>query len=466
LSPLRVAPGGRYFETHAGEPFLFLAANDAITWPGLAGLFRRRDLPSADAYLQNLAAHGVNCLRLMLEYAHVDGRYFERPAGRFNPAMVRLWDDLFEMCEKHGLRVLLAPWDNFWMSRRWNKHPYNSCNGGPAHEPAAFFTDEATIALIEARLRFVAARWGPVLGAWDLFNEIHPYWGGTPEQQSQVLGRWSRAIRDEEARTHGWTRPQTVSIFGPDPDAGYEEMIFRHPDLDFASTHIYHRDAIDYPHDTVAPALSMAGWTRFGLEQTPPDRPFTDSEHGPIALFNNERKYLEADFDDEYERHMAWAHLASGGCGSGMRWPARHPHILTPGMLRALRSMSKFLPLLDWRTFSPRDARADFRVAAPGIDPSIQVFAVRDNTQALAWLLRPADNRAGVLPLRAPVCGVPVAVRGMSAGQYLVTAWDTRRGCRAAPSAVAQSDGDEMPLRIEELHNDIALAVRRIPGAA
>ncbi|MBW3625644.1 MAG: hypothetical protein KY468_19805 [Armatimonadetes bacterium] len=39
LSPIRVAPGGRYFETFEGEPFLFLGPNDAVSWPGLNGLF-------------------------------------------------------------------------------------------------------------------------------------------------------------------------------------------------------------------------------------------------------------------------------------------------------------------------------------------------------------------------------------------------------------------------------------------
>ena len=29
---------------------------------------------------------------------------------------------------------------------------------------------------------------------------------------------------------------------------------------------------------------------------------------------------------------MSWAHLASGGAGGGMRWPNRHPHVLTSGM--------------------------------------------------------------------------------------------------------------------------------------
>ena len=58
-------------------------------------------------------------------------RYLERPVGRFAPNMVRLWDDLFALCERVGLHVLLTPYDTFFMWIRWRHHPYNRRNGGP-----------------------------------------------------------------------------------------------------------------------------------------------------------------------------------------------------------------------------------------------------------------------------------------------------------------------------------------------
>jgi mannan endo-1,4-beta-mannosidase len=273
----------------ARRAFLFIGANDAISWQGLAGLYKRRDLPAAEAYLADLAAHGVTILRLMLEYCQDDKHYFERPVGTLDPVMVQLWDDLFGLCERYGLRVLLAPWDNFWMSRRWRQHPYNARNGGPASSPAAFFGDPATLDATIKRLGFVIERWGGsgVLAAWDLFNEIDPFWGGDVPQQSEVLGQLGAAIRRLEHERWGFTRPQTVSIFGPEPQGEYIDLIFRHRDLDFATTHIYAKDSIDHPANTVLPALTMARWVRFGLKHTPPDRPFTDSEHGPIHLFND-----------------------------------------------------------------------------------------------------------------------------------------------------------------------------------
>ena len=458
LSPIRVAQGGRYFETFDGEPFLFVGPNDAITWPGLEGLYRRKDLRSVDSYLESLATQGVTVLRLMLEYAHREGRYFEKPVGHFNPAMVRLWDDLFARCERYGLRVLLLPWDNFWMARRWHRHPYNRANGGPAEGPHAFFTDEATIAATIRRFEFVIERWGGsgVLAAWDLFNELHPHWGGTPEEQSAVIARLSAAVRKAEFERWGFTRPQTVSIFGPQPDAGYEDLIFRHPSLDFATTHIY-QGAIDFPRDTVAPAVVMGDWVRYALARTPPNRPFLDSEHGPIHLFNDHRKFLPEEVDDQYERHLMWAHLASGGAGSGMRWPARHPHTLTEGMKSALKSLSNFTRHVAWNRFQPRDAVTDVKLNVRGV----QIFACHDERQALIWLLRgkKRGNPPGLLPSR-PAEEVILTLRGLEPGSYRVLAWDTQRGCPHPAFTVTSNSRRESVCLPIPLANDLALCLQ------
>lgn len=458
LAPIRVAPGGRYFETADGEPFLFIGPNDALNFPGLGPLFRRRDMAHVEAYLEGLAASGVTLLRLMLEYCHTNHRFFERPPGTFNPAMIRMWDDLFALCGRYGIRVLLAPWDNFWMAWRWRHHPYNVHRGGPAHGPAAFFTDEATIQATERRLRFVVQRWGGngVFAAWDLFNEIDGYWGGTPAQQFDVITRLSDTVREAELKLWGFTRLQTVSIFGPQPSDAYAPLIFQHPRLDFATTHIYSKGPIDLPENTVASAVTMAQWVRYGLSQTPASRPFTDTEHGPIHLFNDHKRVLPEPFDDEYERHMMWAHLASGGAGSGMRWPARHPHILTEGMKRALRSLARFVPLLEWRHFAPRSAAEDVALGEHGWLP----FACHDGRQAVVWLLRDVpEGHQGVLPSRAPLRDVAFALRCLEPGSYRVTLWNTLEGrTETTQDALVAQDG-VLRLWLPTLGNDLALAI-------
>lgn len=462
LSPIRVTPHGRYFETLDGQPFLFIGFNDAVSWASLEGLYRRKDVAAADAYLERLAARGVTILRLMLEYAHFDSHLLEKPVGTFNPHMVQFWDDLLARCERLGLRVLLTPWDTFWMSRRWHKHPYNACNGGPAHTPQDFFLNEETIQASIRRLHFVIERWGAsgVIAAWDLFNEIHPHWGGTVGQQSEVIGRISKAVREKEQALHGFTRPQTVSVFGPDPDTEYADLIFRHPDLDFATTHIYSKGAIDKPRNTIDSAIVMAQWTRHGLANTPADRPFMDSEHGPIHLFNDHCKMLPEAFDDEYERHMIWTHLACGGAGSGMRWPARHPHILTEGMQQSLGGMAAFARLVDWQRFAPRDVASGVRVGEKGI----LAFGCSDGRQAVLYMLRGKNSRntPGVAAQREPLKQVPVVLSDMQAGEYEVHFWNTLEGCGCGCAmAHAEADG-RISWTLPPLGNDMACAVRPV----
>lgn len=451
LSAIRVAPGGRYFETADGDPFLFLGPNDAVSWPGLAGLYRRRDPAAAEAYLAGLARSGVTTLRLMLEYAHRDGWYFEKPCGTFNPVLVRLWDDLFALCARHGIRILLTPWDTFWMARRWHKHPYNAANGGPAAAPADFFTCEKVIQATLRRFEFVIERWGGdgTLAAWDLFNEIHPHWGGTVARQSEVISRISETVRETERKRWGFTRPQTVSVFGPDPVGEYADLVLRHPQLDFATTHIY-QGAIDHPQDTTAPALTMAHWVRRAVEAAAPGRPFLDTEHGPIHLFNDHRRMLEEPFDDEYERHLMWAHLASGGAGSGMRWPARHPHLLTPGMLRALSGMAEFVRRIDWRGFTPCEASPEAGAGSEGV----LTFGCRDTRQAVLWLLR--DTRTG--PASDAPGLVSLGLSGLHPGQYRVRAWDTEKNEPLDAGNVNTAENGMLRLTVP-LRREAALAI-------
>jgi hypothetical protein len=56
---VQVAPGGRYFMTEDGAPFLVIGHNEALPWPTLRDLYEERDVGAVEAYLRMLAAHGV-----------------------------------------------------------------------------------------------------------------------------------------------------------------------------------------------------------------------------------------------------------------------------------------------------------------------------------------------------------------------------------------------------------------------
>ena len=463
---IKIAPGGAYFQTDTGEPWTPIGQNDAICWTDFNGLFRRRDLPLVEGHIIWLKAHGVTCLRLMMEYAQVRYRYFEQPQGSFAPNMVRLWDDLFALCEKHGMRILLTPYDTFWMWLHWKYHPYNRKNGGCLDKPARMLLSPEARAAIKARFTFAISRWGGsgALFAWDLWNEIHP---AHAQDSADCFGEFisdvGRHVRELEEKLYGRSHLQTVSLFGPElrwkPHMPLAEPIFRQPELDFATIHIYEEGTIDDPRDTVAPAVGTGRIVRDALSHIHDGRPFLDSEHGPIHAYKDKHITLPEPFDDEYFRHMQWAHFASGAAGGGMRWPNRRPHVLTHGMRRAQRALADFLPLLDWKGFRRRNLNEEIEVS----DGDIACFGCGDGAQALVWLMRQdsIDGRGMLDPAARPVAPV-VGVPGLAPGTYAVTAWDTVLGMSRVSLEMSKDGADRLVFAAPPFVTDLAFAIRRI----
>ncbi|WP_276498514.1 hypothetical protein [Pontibacter litorisediminis] len=463
---VQVAPDAPYFMTETGEDWTPIGQNDAITWPDFAGLFRRKNLQQVEGHLAWLAAHGVTCLRLMLEYAQGQHRYFEKPAGTFNPSMVQLWDDLFRLCAKYNIRILLTPVDTFWMWIKWKHHPYSHLNGGPCKDRSEWLLCPDTLRAVKNRLSFVAERWGGsgVLFAWDLWNEIHPaHAGDRTEVFADFVQELSQHLRQEEQRLYGRCHPQTVSLYGPvlDEHPAVADVIFRHPMLDFASTHFYDAATINNPKDTLWSAIVAGRLVREALEHLQGNRPFFDSEHGPIHAFKDRHIIFPEYFDDEYFRHIQWAHLASGAAGGGMRWPNRHPHCLTHGMRRAQKSMAAFVKLLDWKNFRRKNLNYEAKVSSP----SFVLFACADERQALLWLLR-ADNYVqgedvlATIDRGAEPLAAEVQVPGMNQGAYRVTYWDTLEGKIVTSEVVRHTSGAYLLLHLPPVATDVAVAVR------
>jgi hypothetical protein len=460
---IHVARDAPYFIDETGAPFTPIGQNDAISWVELQGLFGRRDLPGVERHLRWLKSEGVNVLRLMLEYAQVRHRYIEKPAGRFVPAMVQLWDDLFAICERVGMRILLTPFDTFWTWLHWRHHPYNRANGGPLDHPSRMLLCGETRDAIKARLVFAVRRWGGsgALFAWDLWNEIHPAQAmESADNFGEFIHDLSRTVRGLELQLYGRAHPQTVSLFGPElklrGHMPLRDPIFRHADLDFASIHIYETGTIDAPRDTVKPALGMGRIVRECLGEIADGRPFLDTEHGPIHTFKDKRRTLPEAFDDEYFRHLQWAHFASGGAGGGMRWPNRNPHILTEGMRRAQGALARFTPLIDWGAFRRRNLNEEVEVSRR----AVAAFACGDERQAVVWLLRRTTlARDGRLRRDVGPTSVRLNVPGLKPGPYRVTAFETDSGeVRQVEIETAGEGG--LAFQTPDFVADLALAIR------
>jgi mannan endo-1,4-beta-mannosidase len=327
-----------------GESWTPIGQNDAITWPDLQGAFLERDIKSVSNYFSMLESKGVTCMRLMLEYCHVENRYLEKPVGKFQQNMIALWDVIFQLAAARNIRLILTPFDTFWMSRRWKHHPYNKNNGGPVATKTRWLWSKEMRTAIKNRLAFATERWGSTgtIFAWDLWNEIHPVHARNEVNQlANFIEDVGGYLRNREKELYGRSHLQTVSFYGTSllDDERIAAAAFHHPGLDFATIHYYDEAAIDRPKNTIDAAIITGMLTRKCISDIEDNRPFFDTEHGPIYTFNNRHKTLEESFDDEYFTNMQWAHFASGGAGGGMRWPYRRPHVLTKGMRGKLASI-------------------------------------------------------------------------------------------------------------------------------
>ncbi|WP_348085394.1 hypothetical protein [Dyadobacter sp.] len=446
-----------YFQDEKGTDWTPVGQNDAVTWPDFQGLFKRKDVAQAEGHMAYLAAHGVTCIRLMMEYCQTEGRYFEKPVGRFQSNMVQFWDDLFLLCEKYSIRVLVTPFDTFWMARRWKYHPYNQLLGGPCKSKWQWLSCPDMLSALKERFTFFIERWGGsgALFGWDLWNEISPVHAG---KSIENLGRYiddiSTHIREKEMQLFQKSHLQTISAFAPIlNEPGMNALVFQHPLLDFASTHFYEPGSIDYPKNVHSAAITTGRMVRYALELLPAGRPFFDSEHGPIAYFRRNKKGLPEDFDDAHYLHMQWAHFASGAAGGGMRWPYRHPHVLTHGMRRAQQNLSAFVRLIDWKNFRRVNLNEEILVNRP----SVRVFGCGDSNQAIIWLLYTGSNKAKI-KLNEQQHLVSLSVPNLDDGHYRVVFWDTKMGI-ADQQIIAKSGIHLHIRRVVDLGN-LAIAIQ------
>jgi hypothetical protein len=449
---ISVAPSKRYFQDEDGKGFVVIGHNDAITWPGMVELLQNSSLETAEAYIQDLRAHGVNVSRVMLEYAQFEMGYLENPLGVFNPSVVRFWDEFIALAERHGLYLLLTPYDTFWQVINWKNYPYSAEMGGPCEALREWLIAPEVIAAQKRRWEFVIERWGksPNILAWDLMNEIDLYWGSTPDEIEHYLTEMAAFVRETEMRIWGRTHLLTASSAAPVPSGKLGKVIYNHASLDFANTHLYVGLGVRAPIDAVEGAQEMAEGVRLSLQSTYDTRPYTDTESGPIDEWITDGK-----LDNIYHHNLSWAHLASGGAGSGMRWPYTEPHHLLPEMRDNLLGMARLAATMDWADFHSRNVALGIRLSKAGIVKA----GCADNMRALLWLL--VDNRLTNPPtLGETTIRMPNILLD---GSYRVELWETYQGVMFNYFSTEVIDGKfvfTLPALPEDLA-DLAIVIRR-----
>jgi mannan endo-1,4-beta-mannosidase len=450
---IAVAPNGRYFVDAAGQGFIVIGQNDAISWPGLNTLFDGTSPGETEAYIRDLRAHGVTVSRIMIEYAQQPQTYLENPVGTFNEDVIAFWDAFIPMAEAHGLYLLLTPYDTFWQSDRWDTYPYNAAVGGPCAVRRDWLTGRDCIEAQKARWRFIIDRWGgsPSIFAWDLMNEIELWWNNSNEEIAAYVDEMAAFVRDYQMARWGVSPLLTVSSAAATPEGALGRIIFNHPALDFANTHIYTGEIAD-PNNAIMPGALMGGGVLLALQAIDDARPFFDSESGPISDW-----IVNPRFDREYHNNMSWAHLASCGAGSGMRWPYTNPHVILPELRDNLLALARFASTFDWANFASENMSQRTLVS----DRLILRAGCADGRTGMVWLLADRRNDDTVV-----IPGVEVTVRDVfEDGDYALEYWDTYTGDILVAEFAQAVDG-VLAFTVPDMPHDVPalmVAIRPLP---
>jgi mannan endo-1,4-beta-mannosidase len=340
-------PGGRYFVDAKGAPFLELGYNHNPDWAELEQanpLHDEYDPKRTDRWFANLQNHGVNIVRLMVETPQSGN--LEEKVGTFRYEHMRWLDTIVTSARTHGIRLMVTPYDTFWMNLRADASPYWAANGGPIREKVQFLTDPRVAEYQKGRMRWLIDRYGNLgtIFCWEIMNEIDLWWGASPEQIRKWADGMSAYVRDYQTKRWGVGPMISLSMAEPKPVGINAETAFRRPDMEFATMHLYlGKSKGPNPGEEEQAADDFADGIAHARRESGDNRPVFDGESGPI-----DRWVQDPEQDRRLFQEMSWAHLMAGGAGIGLRWPYRGPHHLTPGMLDSLKAIRGYVDGVPW----------------------------------------------------------------------------------------------------------------------
>jgi len=455
--PLRVAPGGRYFEYATGG--FFLPVGENLGWPEEAGSRIYAE------WLRRLGEAGGNCGRLWLTH-YMAGttlewtKKFENPsyagAGRYNQAAGARVDRILDAAEASGVHLMLCflsfgdtNWD-------WKNHPYNKENGGWLEDPEEIFTDARARRAVRNRLRYTVARygWSDHIWAWELWNEVETSYG----YEEKAATEWHREMAAHLKRldAHGhmistsyrWTPPWP-------PNAAYSL-----PDFAFAQAHSYRWDVL-----AALPArigeLAEFGKPRLVSEFSIGTSPAQD--------------YARADPAGLHVHDGLWVAPFAGAAGVGMTWWWER-YIHPRDLYFHFTGVSRFFKGEDLRAYRPAECAFEvWTEPAPA-----GAWALASERRVLLWVAaareiesgfdegfryvvtryaRPAEPTEAVVRVE----GLPPRPRGTKARAVL---WDTVESVPIGEAKTRLDPDGTVRVWIPSFRESVAVKIDFLPRGA
>jgi hypothetical protein len=386
------SPDGGHLITEAGTPFIMVASTAVMTdryvrnlYPGdlwaSAGKklinFSEKPGPEGDArgYFEELAANGVNTLRVPLEWLALEqaGRgqlprgmaWVEYPAGNFNPALRQyLWNMMTE-AERVGIKLILHPFATFNYKQYFELTPWAKVNGGPLDTIDNFFQNPTVLQMAANRIK-TTMDWvnqGPspetVIGI-ELINEWDDWtWTLNPRgngDSSRTLEKQDRSkfmvALSSMVRQHDADFNIVSSSIGLVPRGPSARAFFMSDAFDVLAPHYYSVSTSEPINSldadkSIRPITDYGALAAYWLTSRRDNRPIHNGEWGLVKwLWPNGKSYYTGispvtdpskpwtvENDVAMYRTTTWTMIAAGMAGTGNRLGGLEMRDLVPSDL-------------------------------------------------------------------------------------------------------------------------------------
>ena len=485
---LIVSPTSGQLITESGDPFVMVGSHAVIStrymrnlypapiWTGSS--FRNyAENPGvegdAGGYFDALSSYGVNTLRIALEWLPLDnsaaarsqlpdGNYWiESRPGVFNPAMRQYLLNVMELAHQYNIRLILHPFSTYNFRTNFDLTPYARVNGGPLDSIDDFFQNPTVLSMAVNRVRTVFdwVNQSPysetVIGLEPINEWDAPVWTKNAKGDSdstrtvEMLDRARFMVRlGNQVRA---THPNAMLIHTGNevvPRGPVARAVFQSEAFDILAPHLYTRttsEPVNNPDSdkSIRPAIDYAGIGQYWTSYRRDNRPVHNGEWGLTSyLWSTNRPYYSGispvsdpskpwtvAMDTDMFRTTAWASLASGMAGPGMRLGGPEmrdlqPNVFTPettgyvpiplptSMRDIQSSISEFVgdPFfsLDWANFNAQSLAGRIRVGGIANPRSLLTFGSTDGSQGLVYVLED-QNRSS-----STVSGATLTIDGLA----------------------------------------------------
>ncbi len=284
--------------------------------------------------------------------------------------------------------------------------------------------------------RYIIARWGysPAIGMWQTVSEIN-----LTNAYGQ-LDPWHEKVNDFFVENDPYRHPTTASYSGEGAwPQGWKVM-------DVPQVHLYDFSNGTLEWDVVHAAQVLADWTQMMW--------IAEAKPNWVGEFGVSGNTVYP----ELFHNSIWAALAAGAAAMPAEWNGGTWGEMTPEMLADTARIAQFLadiPLVKWNPST---------LGIASNDPRIRGWGVAGESGGLFWIQDYTMEGKPVAEVRqynVTRQGVAVEIKGLAAGTYIVTPFDTWKGAFLPPFEITCSGSGPCAVLLSDFQSDMAFRLLR-----